>query len=58
MHQVHSVYVLQKTGLITHCLIFHACKDDVKHLCQGCLGGRLINQVLTRQVDVVTRAHS
>jgi len=66
MHHVDSAYglipffpnVLQKTGLATHCLIFHASKDDVEHLCQGCLGGCLINQVLTGQVDVVTGAHS
>lgn len=42
----------------TYCLIFHACKDDVEHLCERGLGCGLIDEVLAGQVDVVTRADS
>lgn len=40
----------------TYCLILHACKDDVEHLCERGLGCGLVDEVLAGQVDVVTRA--
>lgn len=42
----------------TYCLILHACKDDVEHLCERGLGRGLVDEVLAGQVDVVTRADS
>lgn len=40
----------------TYCLILHACKDDIEHLCERGLGCGLVDEVLAGQVDVVTRA--
>lgn len=40
----------------TYCLILHARKDDVEHLCERGLGRGLVDEVLAGQVDVVTGA--
>lgn len=42
----------------TYCLVLHACKDDVEHLCERGLGRGLVDEVLAGQVDVVARADS
>lgn len=41
----------------TYCLVLHASKDDVEHLCERGLGRRLVDEVLAGQVDVVAGAH-
>lgn len=35
-------------------MILHACKNDVEHLCECGLRRGLVDEVLARQVDVVT----
>lgn len=43
-------------GRGTYCLILHAGEDDVEHLRERGLGCGLVDEVLARQVDVVTCA--
>lgn len=37
----------------TNSLVFHACEDDIEHLCERGLGGGLVDEVAAGQVDVV-----
>lgn len=39
----------------THSLVFHAGEDNIEHLCERGLGGGLVDEVATGQVDVVAR---
>lgn len=57
------VFILQttecvKTSKYTYCLVFHACEDDVEHLCERSLGCGLVDEVLAGQVDVVAGTDS
>ena len=46
-----------KSRKLTHSLIFHAGKYDAEHLCEGGLGRRLVDEVLTSKVNVVAGAN-
>lgn len=37
----------------TNSLVFHACEDNVEHLCERCLRGGLVDEVAAGQVDIV-----
>lgn len=41
---------------MTHGLVLHAGEDDVEHLGEGGFRGRLVDEVLAGQVDVVARS--
>ncbi len=52
-----SILPQEKCQVHTHCLVLHAGEYHIQHLREGGFGRGLVDEVLTGQIDVVTRSH-